>query len=63
MQHLVFTAKQQKSKAIPVTGHEGLYRFEMLSLPHCPDNRLTNVGEVVSLTHRPRSTPQKHSLF
>jgi hypothetical protein len=26
----------------------------------CQDNRLTHGGEVVSLTRRPRSTPQKH---
>jgi hypothetical protein len=32
----------------------------MLRIPHCLDNRLRDAGEVVSLTHRPRSTPQKH---
>jgi hypothetical protein len=32
----------------------------MLRIPHCLDNRLTDGGEVVSLTHRPRSTPHKH---
>jgi hypothetical protein len=32
----------------------------MLRIPHCLDNRLTDGDEVVSPTHRPRSTPQKH---
>jgi hypothetical protein len=27
----------------------------MLRIPHCLDNRLTDGGKVVSLTHRPRS--------
>jgi hypothetical protein len=31
----------------------------MLWIPHCLDNRLTDGGEVVSLTHL-LSTPQKH---
>jgi hypothetical protein len=28
--------------------------------PTCLDSRLTDGGKVVSPTHRPRSTPQKH---
>jgi hypothetical protein len=32
----------------------------MLRIPHCLDSRLTDGGKVVSLTHRPRSTLQKH---
>jgi hypothetical protein len=32
----------------------------MLRIPHCLDSRLIDGGEVVSLTHRPRSTAQKH---
>jgi hypothetical protein len=32
----------------------------MLRIPHCLDNRLTDGGKVISPTHRPRSTPQKH---
>jgi hypothetical protein len=32
----------------------------MLRIAHFLGNRLTDGGEVVSLTHRPRSTPQKH---
>jgi hypothetical protein len=31
----------------------------MLRIPHCLDNRLTDDGEVISPTYRPRSTPQK----
>jgi hypothetical protein len=30
----------------------------MFRIPHCLDNRLTDVGKVVSPTHQPRSTPQ-----
>jgi hypothetical protein len=32
----------------------------MLRIPHCLDSRLTNGGEVISPTHRPRCTTQKH---
>jgi hypothetical protein len=32
----------------------------MLRIAHCLDNRLTDGGKVVSLTHQPRSTLQKH---
>jgi hypothetical protein len=32
----------------------------MLRIPHCLHNRLTDGGKVVSPTHLPRSTPQKH---
>jgi hypothetical protein len=39
------------------------YRFEMLRIPRCPDNRLTGGGKVVSPTHRLRSTPQKHYFY
>jgi hypothetical protein len=49
-----------KSKATPVTGLEGLQGCEMLRIPHCLDKRITDGDEIVSLTHRQRSTPQKH---
>jgi hypothetical protein len=39
-------------KAISARGREGLKGCEMLSVPHCPDNRLIDGGEVVSLTRR-----------
>jgi hypothetical protein len=32
----------------------------MLRIPHCLDNRLTDGGKVVSPTHLPYFTPQKH---
>jgi hypothetical protein len=35
----------------------------MLRIPHCLDNRFTDVGEVVSLMHRPHFTPPKHFLI
>jgi hypothetical protein len=49
-----------KSKAISVTGRGGLEGCEMLRIPRCLDNRLTDGGKVVSPTitildifHRP----------
>jgi hypothetical protein len=53
----------QKSKAIPETGRGGLQGCEMLRIPHCLENRLTDGGKFVSLKQRPRSTPQKHYFF
>jgi hypothetical protein len=35
----------------------------MLTIPHCLDNRLTDGGKVVSPTHLPKITPQKHYYF
>jgi hypothetical protein len=35
----------------------------MLRIAHCLDSRLSDGGEVVSVTHRPRSTPQKYFLL
>jgi hypothetical protein len=35
----------------------------MLRIPHCLDNRLIGGGKVVSPTHRPYFTPQKHYYF
>jgi hypothetical protein len=57
------SSESKKSKAIPVTGLVGLYGFEMLRIPHCLDNRLTDGGKVVNPTHRPHFTPQKHYYF
>jgi hypothetical protein len=39
-----------KCKAIPVTGRGGLYGCNMLRIPHCLDNRLTDGGIVRSRT-------------
>jgi hypothetical protein len=35
----------------------------MLRIPHCLDNRLIDGRKVVSPTHRPHFTPQKHYFF
>jgi hypothetical protein len=43
------------SKAIPATDRGGLQVCEMLRIPHCLGNWLTDGG-----THRRRYTPQKH---
>jgi hypothetical protein len=50
---------KKKGKAIPVTGREGPSGCEKSRLPHFLDNRLTDGGEVVSLTRRPPFTPRK----
>jgi hypothetical protein len=52
-----------KSKAIPVTGSEGPWGCERSRLPHLLDNRLIDGGKVVSLTRRPRFTPQESSWY
>jgi hypothetical protein len=46
---------------MPVTGREGPQGCEMLRIPHCLENR-TDGGEVVSLTHRPLSTPYERFI-
>jgi hypothetical protein len=51
--------EDSKGKAIRVTGREGPYGSETSRLPHFLDNRLTDSGEVVSLTRRPPFTPRK----
>jgi hypothetical protein len=48
---------------IVVTGRGGLWGCEMLSIPHCPEYRLTYNSVVVSLTRRPRSTHQYNFLI
>jgi hypothetical protein len=45
-----------KRKAIPVTGRKGPHNSEVSRLPHFLDNRLTDGGEVVSLTCPPPFT-------
>jgi hypothetical protein len=57
-----FSGNRKVSKAISVTGRGGLRNCETSRIPHCLDNRLIDVGCVVSLTRRPRSTSQKHFL-
>jgi hypothetical protein len=59
--HLHVLARKMESKAISVTGRGGLYGCEMLMIQHCLDSRLIDGGsEVVSITHRLRSTHHKH---
>jgi hypothetical protein len=57
------TIKGVKRKAIPITDHGGLWGSEMLRIPHCLRNWLTDGGEVVTLTHKKRSTPHTHFLL
>jgi hypothetical protein len=53
----------QVGKVIPLTGRGGSYGCETSRLPHFPDNRLTDDGEVVSLTRRTPFTLQKDSWY
>jgi hypothetical protein len=48
---------------ISVTGREGPWGYETSRLPHFLHNRLTDGGEVVSLTHRSPFTPQEDSWY
>jgi hypothetical protein len=48
-----------QGKAIPVTGRGGPQDCEMLRIPHCLDNQLTDSGGVVSLMRWPPFTPRK----
>jgi hypothetical protein len=46
-------SKLQKGKAIPVAGLGGPQGCEKSRIPHFQDNRLTDGGDIVSLTRRP----------
>jgi hypothetical protein len=46
-------------KTIPVTGREGPKGCETSGFTHFLENRLTDGGEVVSITRRPPFTPRK----
>jgi hypothetical protein len=48
-----------KDKAIPITGLGGPQGCETSRPPHFLDNRLTDGGEVVRVTHRLPFTPRK----
>jgi hypothetical protein len=54
-----FGKNVKKSKAIPVTDRGSPQGCETSRLPHFLDNRLTDGGEVVSLTRRPPLPPMK----
>jgi hypothetical protein len=47
-------------KATSLSCRGGLKGCEILRIPQRQDDRLTGGGEVISLTRRPRSTPQQH---
>jgi hypothetical protein len=55
----ILHGESRQSKAIPVTGHGGLWSCEILRILHYLGNRLIDGGEVVSLNRRSRSTPHK----
>jgi hypothetical protein len=55
--------KKNKGKAVPVTGHRGPYDCETSRRSHFLDNRLTDGGEVVSLTCRPLFIPKEDSWY
>jgi hypothetical protein len=48
----------QKGKAIPVTDRRGPQGCETSRLPHFVDSRVTEYGEVFSLTRRPPFAPE-----
>jgi hypothetical protein len=48
---------------LPQQIHVGLQGCEMLGIPHCLDNWLTDGSEVVGMMHWQCCTPQKHFLF
>jgi hypothetical protein len=50
-----------KANAIPVIGRGGPWDCETSRLQHFLDNRLTDGGEVLSLTRWPPFTPRKIS--
>jgi hypothetical protein len=52
--------KKKRRKAISVTGRGDLKGCEVFRVPQCLDNRLTDGDKVVSPTHWPHFTPQKH---
>jgi hypothetical protein len=52
-----------KSKAIHITGRGGLRCCQTSRISHSVDNRLTDGGEVVSLTCRLRFTPREYFWY
>jgi hypothetical protein len=51
------------SKAILVTGNRCAQGCEKSMIPHSLENQLTDVGEVISLTHLQRFTTQEGSWY
>jgi hypothetical protein len=56
-------ARNEKGKALPVTGLGDPWGCERSRLPHFLDNRHTDVGKAVSLMYRPPFTPQEDSWY
>jgi hypothetical protein len=56
--HLQFSDNNKKVKSIPVTGRGDLYCYGILRIPHYLYSRLTDGGEVLNLTRRPRFISQ-----
>jgi hypothetical protein len=50
----------KKNKAIPGTDRGGQYGCETSGFPHFLDNRLTDGGEFISLSHQPSKVPGTH---
>jgi hypothetical protein len=48
---------------VPHLCNKNYKKSELLRIPYCLDNWLTDRGEFVSPTHRLHSTPQKHYYF
>jgi hypothetical protein len=57
--HLCLYGSIYNGKTIPITGRESLQVCETSRFSRYLDNRLTEGGEVVSLTRRPHFTPRK----
>jgi hypothetical protein len=55
--------KANKIKAISVTGRGSPQNCETSRLPYFLDNRLTDGGEVASLTRRPPFSPQENLWY
>jgi hypothetical protein len=53
--------REYNGKVIPVTGRGGPWACDTSRLPQFLDSRLTDGGEVVSLTRQPPFTPMKIS--
>jgi hypothetical protein len=53
---------KKQSTAISIKGRRCLQGCEMLRIPQCLDNRITDGSEVVSLVHQPCSTPPIYFL-
>jgi hypothetical protein len=60
---LLILYKVKMNKVIAVTGIWSLQVSEMLRIPHCLENLLSDGGKVVSLTQRPHFTSQKYYFF